>query len=68
MMATSLPEMTARFWAAASYSRRAAPDAPQHKNARRILRHIATQATGQLRQRATELTKDMPDEPTTYES
>lgn len=66
MTATSLPEMTARFWSAANYSRRAGPDAPQQKHARRILRQIAAQATGPLQQRALELTKDMPDEPTCY--
>jgi hypothetical protein len=62
-----LSESTARFWAAAIYSRRAAPDAPQQKHARRILRQIASQATGPLKQRALELTKDMPDEPTCYD-
>jgi hypothetical protein len=67
MMATSLREMTAQFWAAASYSRRAGPDAPQHRHAQRILRRVAHNATGPLQQRAIEITKEMPDEPTCYD-
>lgn len=67
MTATSVPEQTARFWAAASYLRRAAPDAPQRRHAVRILRQIASTTTGPLQQRALDLTKDMPDEPTCYD-
>lgn len=61
-----LRELTAQFWAAAIYSRRA-PDRDQ-RHAQRILRAVARTATGPLQQRAKELIReDQTDEPTRYD-
>lgn len=60
-----LHEATAKFWAAASYLRRAAPDAPLRGQAHRILRSLALTETGPLQQRALEIT-EATDEPTCY--
>ncbi len=67
MTATSLHNRTAQFWAAANYIRRSAPNAPLRGQAFRILRRIALQTTGPLKQRALELTKGTTDEPTCYD-
>ena len=60
-----LRELTAQFWAAAIYSRRA-PDRDQ-RHAQRILRAVARTATGPLKLRALELIKEEQDEPTCYD-
>lgn len=60
-----LRELTAQFWAAAVYSRRA-PERDQ-RHAQRILRAIANAAPSPLKERASALIKDQIDEPTTYD-
>lgn len=62
----TLRELTAQFWAAAIYVRRAAPDAPSQGHAQKILRRVATAAPSPLKERAAELMRDH-DEPTRYD-
>lgn len=52
----TLSELTARFWSAAKYSRRA-PEKDQQP-AQKLLREVARIATGTLQQRAQELIKE----------
>lgn len=66
-MTRPLRELTAQFWAAAQYTRHAAPDARQHPTAQRIIRRTALIATGPLQQRALELTRNHDDQPITYD-
>lgn len=62
-----LRELTARFWAAAHYSRHAAPNSRQHRTAQRIIRQTAMIATGALQERAIELVRKHYDQPITYD-